>query len=94
MSNGHTPSSASEVSFPLEELSWTITKNASVVSQYLDAHSLPQPSFESHGPSNILSGGTPQHIRQSLQHLVSASLELTQLAIGPSGFVPNLATDV
>lgn len=94
MSNGHGPSSALEASFPLEELSWTITKNAGVVSKYLHAHSLPQPSFESHGPSNILSSGIPQHIRQSLQHLVSASLELTQLVIGPSNFVPNLATNV
>lgn len=83
-----------EASFPLEELSWSITKNASVVSQYLGARNLPQPSFESDGPSNILSSETPQHIRQSLQHLASASLELTQLAIGPSGFLPNLATNV
>ena len=94
MSSGHGPSSAPEASFPLEELSWTITKNASVVSQYLDAHNLPQPSVEGNGPSNILSSGAPQHIRQSLQHLLSASLELTQLAIGPSNYVPNLATNV
>lgn len=88
------PDDGSETLFPLEELSWRITKNASVVSQYLGAHCLPQPSFDGDGPSTIVSSDAPQHIRQALQHLVAASLEMMQLAIGPSEFLPNLATGV
>lgn len=80
--------------FPLEELSWKITKNASLVSQYLGAHCLPQPSFDSDGPSTIVPGDSPQHIRQAQQDLVAAALEMLQLAIGPSEFLPNLATGV
>ncbi|KAL7623779.1 hypothetical protein AAE478_005332 [Parahypoxylon ruwenzoriense] len=82
----------SEAKFPLEELSWTITKNASIVSQYLAAHQLPQPSLESDGPSTVLPNGSPEAIQKARQNLIAASLELLQLAIGPSEFLPNLAT--
>lgn len=81
-------------SFPLEELSWEITKHASVVSQYLAAHNLPQPSVGSDGPSTTVPVDAPVHIRRSLQNLLSASLEIFQLALGPSEFVSNLATGV
>ena len=83
-----------ETSFPLEELSWQITKNASVVSQYLGANNLPQPSFDSDGPSTVVAADAPENVRKALQHLVAASLEMSQLAIGPTGFLPNLATGV
>ncbi|KAK4122080.1 S-adenosyl-L-methionine-dependent methyltransferase [Parathielavia appendiculata] len=78
--------------FPLEELSWTITKNASIVSQYLDANHLPQPSLDADGPSTILPNDSPRGIQQARQRLISASLEILQLAIGPSEFLPNLST--
>ena len=93
MSHSHS-NGAFDTSFPLEELSWKITKNASVLSQHLAAQSLPQPSFESNGPSTVVSSDAPIHVRQAQQHLVAASLEILQLAIGPSGFLPNLATGV
>ena len=80
--------------FPLEDLSWRITKNAIAISQYLGTHNLPQPSFENDGPSTVVPEDAPQHVRRSLQSLISASLEISQLAIGPSRFVPNLATGV
>ncbi|KAI9654281.1 MAG: hypothetical protein M1831_005446 [Alyxoria varia] len=83
-----------EVTFPLEQLSRKITKNASIVSQYLDAHHLPQPSFESDGPSVVISTDAPQHIREAKQHLVAECLETLQLALGPSEFVPSLAAGV
>ncbi|KAK4184776.1 O-methyltransferase-domain-containing protein [Podospora australis] len=84
--NGLTPA------LPLEELSWTITRNASVVSQYLASNGLPQPSFDSKGPGTVLPKESPQDIQRARQELISASLELLQLAIGPSEFLPNLAT--
>ncbi|PWY71774.1 S-adenosyl-L-methionine-dependent methyltransferase [Aspergillus sclerotioniger CBS 115572] len=77
--------------FPLEELSWTITKNASIVSQYLAAHQLPQPSVHGDGPSTVVPSKAPPAIQQARQHLMAASLELLQLAIGPSEYLPNLA---
>jgi hypothetical protein len=85
---------AADAAFPLEELSWTITKNASIVSQYLGSNGLPQPSFNSDGPETVLPGDSPQAIQQARQKLIAASLELYQLAVGPSEFLPNLATGV
>ena len=79
---------------PLEELSMSITKNASIVSQYLEANSLPQPSSSSDGPSAVVPSSSPQSIHQARQALIAASLEILQLAIGPSEFLPNLATGV
>ncbi|GAB1312819.1 S-adenosyl-L-methionine-dependent methyltransferase [Madurella fahalii] len=86
------PSSAPRREFPLEELSSEITKNASIVSKYLDANHLPQPSLDANGPSAILPNDSPQGIQQARQRLISASLEMLQLAIGPSEFLPNLTT--
>lgn len=80
--------------FPLEALSWTITKNASIVSQYLDANNLPQPSFDADGPIAVLPNESPGAIQQARQNLISAALEILQLAIGPSDFLPNLTTSV
>ncbi|KAH0593058.1 hypothetical protein MHUMG1_09305 [Metarhizium humberi] len=79
-------------SLPLEELSWTITKNASVVSQYLKAQQLLQPSKDAAGPSTIVPTDAPQHIQLARQSLMAAALEISQLAAGPSEFLPNLAT--
>lgn len=79
---------------PLEELRQAVDKNARTVSQYLTAHHLPQPSFNDDGPSTFLPTGAPESIQQARQNLISASLELLQLAIGPSEFLSNLATGV
>lgn len=80
--------------FPLEELSRTISKNANIVSQYLEENHLPQPSLNGDGPSVVVPSGSPQIIQQARQSLIAQSLELLQLAIGPSEFLPNLATGV
>jgi 6-hydroxytryprostatin B O-methyltransferase len=88
------PNGMSQTAFPLEGLSWVITKNASIVSHYLEANHLPQPSRESDGPSTILPSGSPQKVQQARQEIIAASLEILQLAIGPSEFLPNLATGV
>ena len=88
------PNCVSESIYPLEELSRTITKNASIVSQYLGANHLPQPSSNSDGPSIVVPTSSPQSIQQARQNLIAASLEMSQLAIGPSEFLPNLATGV
>jgi hypothetical protein len=79
---------------PLENLSRAITENASIVSQYLQANRLPQPSREADGPATLIPSGSPQNVHQARQRLVAASLELFQLAIGPSEFLPHLATGV
>ncbi|KAB8801880.1 hypothetical protein FH972_026702 [Carpinus fangiana] len=88
------PNGVSKKAHPLQALSGTISENASVVSQYLDANSLPQPSFEKDGPSTIIPNGAPRDIQDAQQSLIAASLELFQLAIGPSEFLPNLATGI
>ena len=88
------PNGVSDTILPLEELSRTITKNASIVSQYLRANHLLQPSCNSDGPSTVLPSGSPQSIQRARQNLIAASLEILQLAIGPSEFLPNLATGV
>ncbi|KAL4939603.1 hypothetical protein BDV06DRAFT_230925 [Aspergillus oleicola] len=76
---------------PLEDLTTIITKSASTVSQYLQANGLPQPSLQPDGPSNVLPSGTPRQIHQARQQLIAASLQVFQLATGPSEFLPHLA---
>lgn len=88
------PNGVSVKTNSLEELSKTITKNALAVSQYLSANHLPQPSGNSDGPSVVVPSDSPQSIQQARQDLIAASLEMSQLAIGPSEFLPNLATGV
>ncbi|QGA18791.1 hypothetical protein EYB26_006476 [Talaromyces marneffei] len=75
----------------LEELSNSITENARIVSQYLASQNLPQPSFRSDGPTTILPKGCPQSI-QARESVIAKSLEILQLAIGPSEFLPHLTT--
>ncbi|RAO67445.1 uncharacterized protein BHQ10_003457 [Talaromyces amestolkiae] len=82
----------SESAFSLEKLSHEITDNAKIVSHYLDSQNLPQPSFRSDGPSTVLPKGSPQAIHEARENLITASLEILQLAIGPSEFLPHLAT--
>ena len=84
----------SESAFPLEKLGHTITDNARIVSQYLASVNLPQPSSRSDGPSTILPKGSPRAIQEARENLIAHSLELLQLAIGPSEFLPHLATGV
>lgn len=84
----------SGMTYPLEELSSIISKNASAVSQYLGANDIPQPSLNSNGPSTVVPSGSPHYVQQARQNLIAASLEILQLAIGPSEFLPNLATGV
>lgn len=83
-----------DTSYHLEELSLTITHNASVVSQHLKANNLPQPSFNSDGPSVVIPRDSPQSVIKAQQDLIAAALEISQLAIGPSEFLPNLALGV
>jgi 6-hydroxytryprostatin B O-methyltransferase len=78
----------------LSNLSITIFENVNIVNQYLHENHLPQPTFEGSGPSTVLPVGSPQNVQQARQKLIAASLELAQLAIGPSEFLPNLATGV
>ena len=84
----------SKTTFPLEELSKTITENSSIISQYLGANNLPQPSSSDDGPTTVVPSGSPPNIQQARQKLIAAALETLQLAIGPSEFLPNLATGV
>lgn len=84
----------SEPGFSLEELSHAITDNARIVSEYLTSQNLPQPSFRSDGPSTVVPKGFPQRIHEAREKLIAKSLEILQLAIGPSEFLPHLATGV
>ncbi|KAF2675693.1 hypothetical protein K458DRAFT_471217, partial [Lentithecium fluviatile CBS 122367] len=77
---------------PLEQLSSAISENAGIVSEYLATNHLPQPSFEADGPSVIIPVNAPPNVQLARQKLLAASLELFQLAKGPSDFLPNLVT--
>lgn len=79
---------------PLERLSSAISVNAFIVSRYLGTNHLPQLSFEAEGPSVIIPVNASPNVQLARQRLHSASLELFQLATGPSDFLPNLATGV
>jgi 6-hydroxytryprostatin B O-methyltransferase len=79
---------------PLVHLASAISENANIVSGYLVTNSLPQPSFEAGGPSVIVPVSAPPNVQLARQKLLAASLEIFQLATGPSEFLPNLATGV
>lgn len=82
------------VSSPLEELSLTISKTATIITQHLAAKNIPQPSLDAYGPATILPSDAPPMIQGARMKLLAASLELFQIAAGPSEFLPNLATSV
>ncbi|KAI0403138.1 S-adenosyl-L-methionine-dependent methyltransferase [Xylaria palmicola] len=86
------PNGVSHGAMPLEELSWSITKNGSIISHHLAASNYPQPSFRSDAPSTLLPKDSPESVVQARENLISACLEMLHLAIGPSDFLPNLAT--
>ncbi|KAI0099267.1 sterigmatocystin 8-O-methyltransferase [Nemania sp. FL0031] len=81
-----------KASLPLEELSFEITRNAVLVSQYLHSEGFPQPSHDADGPSSTIPRDSPQSIRVARQNLIEASLKMFQLALGPTEYLPNLAT--
>lgn len=89
-----TPTNGVSEKLPLEHLSSAISENADIVSGYLKTNHLPQPSFEADGPSVIIPVNAPPNVQLARQKLLAASLELFQLATGPSEFLPNLATGV
>lgn len=93
-SNGVSNGVSSAPALPLESLSWTITKTASIVSQHLAANHLPQPSLDADGPSTVVPNDAPENVQRARQNLMAAALEIFQLAAGPSEFLPNLATGV
>lgn len=78
----------------LRELSSLIAVHSDVVSQYLAANDLPQPSKSADGPSSVLPASAPKNIQVARQQLIAAALELVQIAAGPSELLPNLATGV
>ncbi|KAI1153171.1 sterigmatocystin 8-O-methyltransferase [Nemania diffusa] len=82
----------SKTPLPLEDLSFEITRNAVLVSQYLHSGGFPQPSHEADGPSSTIPRDSPQNIREARQNLIEASLKMFQLALGPTEYLPNLAT--
>lgn len=120
----------SKTPLPLEDLSFEITRNAVLVSQYLHSGGFPQPSHEADGPSSTIPRDSPQNIREARQNLIEASLKsefletnfllissgrvlsrfhrfpysvmvsnysfllVFQLALGPTEYLPNLATGV
>lgn len=94
--NGVNGTSTNGVSpkLPLVELSSIISESAGAVSQYLASKNLPQPSVAADGPSVIVPGDAPPPVQLARHKLLSASLQLFQLAQGPSDFLPNLATGV
>lgn len=75
----------------LEELCNVVTNNTAILSHYLKSKDLPHPSLESNGPTVVVSKGSPQSISKAQQELVSAAIQISQLAMGPSEFLPNLS---
>ncbi|KAF1963818.1 hypothetical protein CC80DRAFT_588143 [Byssothecium circinans] len=90
----NTPSNGVSEKLPFEQLSSAISESAGILSGYLTTYHLPQPSFEADGPSVIVPVNAPPNVQLARQKPLAASLELFQLATGPSDFLPNLATGV
>jgi 6-hydroxytryprostatin B O-methyltransferase len=75
----------------LEDLAWSCARSAVSITQYLASTNHSQPSILPGGPANVLPKDAPVPIKRSRQSLMSAALQLFQLAAGPSEFVPSLA---
>lgn len=75
----------------LEELCDIITQSTSVLSQHLKSQGLPEPSFESNGPTVVIPKNSPQNVAKAQQELIASAIQISQLAMGPSEFLPNLS---
>lgn len=70
-------------SAPLEDLAFTITKNASLVTNFLRENNHTQPSFSPYGPSKF-PAEAPDSILSARRELIAAARQLHFLALGPT----------
>ncbi|KAK6529440.1 hypothetical protein TWF281_008613 [Arthrobotrys megalospora] len=73
----------------LSELAATISANAKIVEDYIEAQGLPYPSFAADGPSNfpVPQNGETEKIHEARQALLTASKHIYDLATGPNEFL-------
>ncbi|KAK6511688.1 hypothetical protein TWF481_000596 [Arthrobotrys musiformis] len=73
----------------LSELAATISANAKIVEDYIEAQGLPYPSFASDGPSNfpVPQNEETEKIHEARQALLTASKHIYDLATGPNEFL-------
>lgn len=67
----------------LTELAAEISKNASLITEYLLAHNLPSPSFAADGPQNFPVSSENLEIQGVRLALIEASRAMLELAVGP-----------
>ena len=78
----------------MEELSDQIAVNVSILSDFFRSQQYPEPTFDGHSPATTLPATAPERVRVARQTLIEAAAKISQLAIGPSEFLPNLAVGV
>ena len=67
----------------LADLAAQISRNALVVDRYLEHHGLPDPSFEAHGPVELLPASAEAE-NEALAKALEATLVLQDLLLGPN----------
>jgi len=75
----------------MEELEHQISANVSILSEFFRTSSYPAPTFDRHSPPTTLPATAPENVRKARKALIEASYKLSQLAIGPNEFLPNIA---
>ncbi|EUC41662.1 hypothetical protein COCMIDRAFT_8664 [Bipolaris oryzae ATCC 44560] len=70
----------------IAELAATIVHHTTRVDKFLSGNSLPQPSFDSHGPVDL---GLPSEIEESRVAVLQATQELNDLLQGPRELIFN-----
>lgn len=75
----------------LRELEALISTHVSTIAKFLDANSLPHPSFASNTPAGLPEDATVQGAKFAL---IEAATDLVQLATGPEDYIKLQALSV
>lgn len=78
----------------MEELCCQLSENVSTLVGFLDKEGRPLRSFQRDAPATTLPPDAPEEVKRARQVIIDASMRLHQLALGPSEYLPNLATGV
>lgn len=75
----------------IEELALVISKNTTIVEQYLSSNNLPHPSFGVGAPSGSLIPADAADIEVARLAVIEATSKLRNLMLGPREFLQSFA---
>lgn len=79
---------------PLKDLAEQIATCSTAISTFLRSQGHPHPSFNRDAAPITLPDSAPDEVKAARLALMEASMNMFQLAVGPSEYLPNLAVNV